>query len=171
MKLRSLLFVLALSSFLLFGCSSKDSAKASPTPPDTSGTTGTTGEEGTSTGSPATGTTQTPSGVKPITPEETIPTASPTTEGTEETSSTPASTPAGTMVTTSTDTELATAVQDKLKESDSASASSISVLAQDGVVTLKGTVSSQEEADQIIVIVKTVPNVKEVISKLNVESK
>lgn len=165
MKLQKVLFVLALFSLLFFGCSSKDSAKASPTPSETSGA-----EEGTPTTSPATGTTQTPSGVKPVTPEETIPTASPTTDGTEETSSTPPSTPEETMDTTSNDTELATAVQNKLKESDSASTSSISVLAQDGVVTLKGTVSSQEEADRIIVLVKTVPNVKAVISKLNVES-
>lgn len=160
MKLQKVLFVLAFFSLLFLGCSGKDSAKASPTP----------SEEGTSTTSPATGTTQTPSGVKPVTPEETIPTASPTTDGTEETSSTPPSTPEETMDTTSNDTALATAVQDKLKESESASASSISVLAQDGVVTVKGTVSSQEEADRIIVIVKTVPNVKAVISKLNVES-
>lgn len=164
MKLARLLFVLALSSFLLLGCSSKKSAETTPTP-DTSGTadTGTTVEEGTATGTVDTGTTRTEGQVKK--PED----VAPGTQQTPAVEETPSGTPtAGSMGSATNDTQLATAVREKLTTSASPASSGITIVAQGGVVTLNGTVSSQEEADRIIVLVKSVPDVKDVVSNLTV---
>lgn len=157
MKLTRLLFVLALSGFLLLGCSNKKSAETTPTPPDTTGTTdtGTTVED--------TGTTPTEGQVKK--PEDIAPGTQETPGGEETPSGTPT---AGSMGSPTNDTQLATAVREKLTTSASPASSGITIMAQGGVVTLKGTVSSQEEADRIIMLVKSVPNVKDVVSNLTV---
>src|SRR4029453_6896371 len=100
----------------------------------------------------------TPSPEAPTTPAET---PSPTT------TTTPAETPAeqGQMATSTpgdtagvaTDTALVSAIKDKLSSS-TPPAPSVDVVAQDGVVTLKGNVKSQEEVDRLVLLVKEVPN-------------
>jgi osmotically-inducible protein OsmY len=129
-------------------------------PPDTTGTadTGTSVPEGTVAGTPAEPKTTTPEMPTTTTPAET-----PAEQG-QMATSTP-----GEAVGTATDTALVTAIKDKLS-STNPPAPAVDVAAQDGVVTLKGNVSSQAEADRLVSLIKGIPNVKDVVSELKIAS-
>jgi len=114
------------------------------------GTTGTTGETGTTATTPAeTGTT----------PAETGTTGS-TTGSMSGTTGTGA---------TASDATITAAVQRKLQDKAARTATNVQVQTQNGVVTLTGTVTTQVEADRIIALAKSVPNVSDVQSQIQVK--
>jgi hyperosmotically inducible periplasmic protein len=71
----------------------------------------------------------------------------------------------------SDDAKITTAVKTKIVDDDRLDAAKIDVDTKDGVVTLKGKVLGHEEENRAIEIARSVPNVRNVISKLDVETK
>lgn len=54
----------------------------------------------------------------------------------------------------------------ELKQANLSDLASIEVDSKDGIVTLKGSVASSEEAERVIKLVRSVPTVKDVVSEL-----
>lgn len=70
---------------------------------------------------------------------------------------------------TVSDSDITEAVKSKLESSNTVLASKIDVDTKDGVVTLSGEMQSQADADEAIRVARSVPEVKNVISKLEVK--
>ena len=60
-------------------------------------------------------------------------------------------------------------VVQELQQANLSQLASIEVDSNDQIVTLKGTVAKSEEADRVINLVRAVPTVKDVISKLQIQ--
>jgi hyperosmotically inducible protein len=67
------------------------------------------------------------------------------------------------------DSDITEAVKNKLKTDERVSASEIEVETKDGIVTLKGEVDTQADADRAIQLARSIPEVKSVNSNLKVE--
>lgn len=72
------------------------------------------------------------------------------------------------VVDKTTDASITSAIKMKLASDDLTDALDINVDTSNGMVTLKGTVSSQAEADRAIELARTVDGVKEVTSELQI---
>jgi hyperosmotically inducible protein len=77
---------------------------------------------------------------------------------------------AGAVADTTADATITSAVKMKLAEDKQVDANSIDVDTSDGQVTLTGTVGSQAEADQAVVLARGVEGVKSVTPRLTVRS-
>jgi hypothetical protein len=137
------LLIVLLVVGLLSGCSSRGGSNQ---PTGVTGTGGGGGTTGTGTAAPTgtvgTGATSDPSGPGAVIPKE------------------------GESTMDHDDSAITASVIARLKE---AGHGSIDVQTDDGVVTLKGTVSNQEQIDQIIKMVQALPNVESVNSELKVQ--
>lgn len=109
------------------------------------GMTGTTGETGTS----ATGTTG----------ETTTGTTTGSYSGTTGTSSSPS------------DAQLESTIRTKLEKENVTGLSSIKIAVKNGVVTLTGPVSSQEEAQRIVGLIRSITEVKQIQNNLTVQER
>ena len=68
----------------------------------------------------------------------------------------------------STDLSITNAIRDQFATSTLPSATKVQINTQDGVVTLSGTASSQDEIDQIVTLARKVTGVREVNNQLQV---
>jgi len=68
----------------------------------------------------------------------------------------------------STDLSITNAIRDQFATSTLPSATRVQINTQDGVVTLSGVASSQDEIDQIVALTRKVSGVREVNNQLTV---
>jgi hypothetical protein len=130
---------------VISGCSAKGNSN-----PGVEGTTGITGTSGGTTG---TGTAA-PTGAMPGTP-----TAPGTSDRVRPSDSSQ----------NESDGLIENEVVEKLKDAGLSESSQIDVDVDDGIVTLEGTVTSSEEAERVMTVARSVPNVRNVVSKLQTQ--
>lgn len=173
MHMRKIFLLLALISVFAFACSSRNMDEATRNKPNSpeaqqpSQPIGTEGDSATKapvTNSPAT---------TPDTPPSTeggatgvVETAKPSENPNTPTNPTPGG--AAETIGGSTDLSITNAIRDQFASSTLPSATKVKINTQDGVVTLTGEASSQDEINQIIALVRKVPGVREVNNQLQV---
>jgi osmotically-inducible protein OsmY len=166
--MRKILFLLALISVLAFACSSRNMDEATrnnPNPPTTQQPIGTDS----ATKAPV---TNNPSGTADTTSQtvgagsSVVETANPGENPETKTNPTPGG--AAETIGGSTDLSITNAIRDQFATSTLPSATKIQINTQDGVVTLNGEASSQDEIEQIVNLARKVPGVREVNNQLTV---
>jgi hyperosmotically inducible periplasmic protein len=170
MHTRKILFLLALISVFAFACSSHNMSEpngTNPNPPTTQQPIGTEGDS--STKAPV---TNNPNGTGDNTSQtegagsSVVETAKPSENPDTKTNPTPGG--AAETIGGSTDLSITNAIRDQFATSTLPSATKIQINTQDGVVTLSGEASSQDEIQQIVTLARKVPGVREVNNQLTV---
>jgi hyperosmotically inducible protein len=170
MHMRKIFFLLALISVFAFACSSRNMDEATrnnPNPPTTQQPIGTEGDQ--STKAPV---TNNPSETADTTSQtegagsSVVETANPGVNPDTKTSPTPGG--AAETIGGSTDLSITNAIRDQFATSTLPSATKVQINTQDGVVTLSGLASSQDEINQIVTLARKVPGVREVNNQLTV---
>jgi hyperosmotically inducible periplasmic protein len=170
MHMRKIFLLLALISVFAFACSSRNMDEATrnnPNPPTTQQPIGTEGDS--STKAPV---TNNPSGTADTTSQtegagsSVVETAKPSENPETKTNPTPGG--AAETIGGSTDLSITNAIRDQFATSTLPSATKVQINTQDGVVTLSGVASSQDEIDQIVTLARKVSGVREVNNQLTV---
>lgn len=170
MHMRKIFLLLALISVFAFACSSRNMDEATrnnPNPPTTTQPIGTEGDS--STKAPV---TNNPSGTADITSQtegagsSVVETAKPSENPDTKANPTPGG--AAETIGGSTDLSITNAIRDQFATSTLPSATKVQINTQDGVVTLSGVASSQDEIDQIVALTRKVSGVREVNNQLTV---
>jgi hyperosmotically inducible periplasmic protein len=170
MHMRKIFLLLALISVFAFACSSRNMDEATrnnPNPPTTQQPIGSSGDQSAKApvknGPSDTGdnTSQTEGAGSSV-----VETAKPSENPDTKRNPTPGG--AAETIGGSTDLSITNAIRDQFATSTLPSATRVEINTQDGVVTLSGVASSQDEIDQIVTLARKVTGVREVNNQLTV---